>query len=313
MAVAAPHPTAIPAGCGGVVSTRPAHWHHSYLPALAIGDSTMLLALPYLAEDGFSANAHGCRQYPEALELLEALRHAHELPRVVVIALGANGEITEGDVRTALQILGHNRLLVLVTPRQLGGSSGSNASLVRAETRRYPKRVRVLDWVAYSAEHPEWFQPDGLHLTISGSRALATLIDRAQPLAAPPRSVPVPNCTLPPASVPATPGAVTWIAPDGVLDERSSRLRVPLANMSSSAIGGIAELREATPRGPIIAASCVSVAAGARALVTLKIDREALAELELRFHYAVRLELLVTEPTGQRALIDSEYLLQSHP
>jgi hypothetical protein len=147
----------------------------------------MLLSLPALSRDGFSANARGCRQYLEALELLSSLGRAHELPHLVVIALGANGTIEEGDIRRALAILGSDRLLVLLTPRQLGGGSGPNAQLVRAEARRHPDQVVALDWVAYSAGHPSWFQPDGLHLTLTGAAAFASLIARVLPLASAPR------------------------------------------------------------------------------------------------------------------------------
>ena len=35
---------------------------------------------------------------------------------------------------------------------------------MRAAGRRWPRRVKVLDWVAYSAGHRDWFWGDGLHL-----------------------------------------------------------------------------------------------------------------------------------------------------
>jgi hypothetical protein len=108
---------------------------------------------------------------------------------------------------------------------------------------------------------------------------------------------------------------MSWIVPDGVLDDEppSRRIVVPLANASSSPIGGVAELREAVPGSPIIAATCVSVPAGSEASVALDLDREALTELEVRSHYTVRLELIVSEAGGRRALISSPYLLRDHP
>lgn len=59
---------------GGVATAAPAHRHDRQHPPLAIGDSTMLRALCDLAWIGYQANAHGCRQFPEALALLRAER-----------------------------------------------------------------------------------------------------------------------------------------------------------------------------------------------------------------------------------------------
>jgi hypothetical protein len=310
---AAPPPSATPAGCGGVERVPPTHWHRAYRAPLAIGDSTMLLAMPALSREGFSVNAHGCRQYPEALSLLNGLRRAHELPRVIVIALGANGEIRDSDIAQALQILGADRLLVLVTPRELGGGAGSDAQLVRAEARRHPQRVRVLDWVAYSVGHPGWFEPDGLHLSPSGSAALARFLGRAVPLDSPPRPSPTPKCPVPTAGPQAPLTGVSLLPPGGVLQARlpSSRLAVTLLNANPFAVAGVARLREATPGGPTIAASCVSAPPGARARVSLTLSAGALADLELRQHYWVRLELVLAAAQGLSSTVTTTYLLKS--
>jgi hypothetical protein len=289
------------------------HWHRAYRAPLAIGDSTMLLALPDLSREGFSVNAHGCRQYPEAVSLLNGLHHAHELPRVTVIALGANGEIANSDITHALQILGAGRLLVLVTPRELGGGAGSDAQLVRAEARRHPQRVRVLDWVAYSVGHPGWFEPDGLHLSPSGSAVLAHFLGRVVPLDSPPGPAPTPKCPVP-TEGPQTPlTGVSILPPAGVLQVRSpsTRLAVTLLNANPFAVAGVARLREATSDGPTIAASCVSVPSGARAKVSLRLGAGALADLEVRQHYWVRLELALTAAQGAKGAVTSTYLLKS--
>ena len=173
------------AGCGGVQVGQPQR-HVAPGPApLAVGDSTMLLALPNLTAEGFAVNAHGCRQFPEALALLTALATAHQLPHLVVVALGADGSVTPSDVSATLQVLGPTRMLVLVTPRELGGGSGSDATTVRDAGRNYPTRIRVLDWVAFSAGQTSWFQPDGVHLTFVGAAAFARLLATALPLATP--------------------------------------------------------------------------------------------------------------------------------
>lgn len=164
------------AGCGEVRVAEPAHRHDHARPPLAIGDSTMLLALYDLAAIGYEANAHGCRQFPEALALLRRLKAENALPHMVVIALGADGSITHDDIGQALGMMCCTRLLVMVTPRELGGGSGSDAAIVREEVKRHSNRALLLDWVRYSAGHGDWFQPDGLHLTTAGALAFTSLL-----------------------------------------------------------------------------------------------------------------------------------------
>ena len=173
------------AGCGGVETASPKH-KVAPRPPLAIGDSSMLFALPALARVGYKVNARGCRQVPEGLRILRQTRRAHQLPHLVVLALGADGSVTGGEIQQALKILGPSRKLGLVTPRELGGGQSNDAEVIRNAGQRDPERVKVLDWVHYSAGHGNWFQPDGLHLTFTGAKAFARLLKKLIPLAAPP-------------------------------------------------------------------------------------------------------------------------------
>lgn len=147
------------AGCGGVQRAAPSHWHKPYLPPLAIGGSTMLLALPNLVDEGFSVNAHGYRQFPEVLALLAGPSHAHQLPHLVVIALGADGSVTQSAIQQTLAILGNERMLVLVTPRELGGGSGSDAATARDEGRLTPTASRYSTGSTTAPASPAGFNP----------------------------------------------------------------------------------------------------------------------------------------------------------
>jgi len=167
------------AGCGGVQQENPKKNVSLGRAPLAIGDSPMLLALDPLAQEGYRANARGCRQYPEGLALIRTLKRQDKLPRLVVIALGSNGVITQDDIHTALDLVGKKRTLGLVTPRESGGGSGHDAELVREEAAKHKHRIFLLDWVEYSAGHSSWFQPDGLHLTFDGADAMAQLFKKA--------------------------------------------------------------------------------------------------------------------------------------
>jgi hypothetical protein len=170
------------AGCGGVETATPKH-KVAPRPPLAIGDSSMLLALPALARVGYKVNARGCRQFAEGLRVLRDARRRHELPHLVVLALGADASVTAHQIEQAKKVLGPKRKLGLVTPRESGGGESNDAQVIRNAGQRDPERVKVLDWVHYSAGHSSWFQPDGLHLTFSGAKAFARLLKKLIPLA----------------------------------------------------------------------------------------------------------------------------------
>jgi hypothetical protein len=172
------------AGCGGVETASPKH-KIAPRPPLAIGDSSMLLALPALSRVGYRVNARGCRQFAEGLRVLREARHHHRLPRLAVLALGADASISAGQIAQARKIMGPKRKLGLVTPRELGGGESKDADVIRNAGQRDPVHIKVLDWVHYSAGRRSWFQPDGLHLTFRGAKAFARLLKKLIPLATP--------------------------------------------------------------------------------------------------------------------------------
>lgn len=303
------HPGAAAADCGGVQSAPAQNWHRPYRPPLAIGDSTMLLALPQLTASGFDVNAHGCRQFPEALTLLSGLARADRLPHLVVIALGADGSVTPGDIAETLRILGRSRQLVLVTPRELGGGSGSDAETVRASVRTRPLQVHVVDWVHESEGHPEWFQPDGLHLTFSGADAFARSLRRALAYAAP--APPPLDCRTPAgapgASIDPAEPRVQSPSSNGHLhvDEVHGKTAVVLANANPFAVYGLAQLyptsakRRGAPADGLIAQACVKLAAGATGRVELTLTPYGSEQVALLQRLAVRFILTLDSPAAQ--------------
>ena len=170
------------AQCGGVEKARPAK-KVAPRPPLAIGDSVMLLALPNLARKGFNVDARGCRQFEEGLKLMIRKKREKRLPRLVVMALGADAGISGKQVNRAKKIMGPKRKLGLVVPLETGGGESNDARVVRQAGRRDPRRVKVLDWPRYSRGHRNWFQPDHLHLTFEGAAAYARLMAKLIPLA----------------------------------------------------------------------------------------------------------------------------------
>ncbi len=166
------------AACGGVEQENPRRDVNFGRAPLAIGDSPMLLALPNLAQAGYRANAHGCRQWAEGMGVIRNFKRKDRLPRLVVVALGSNGVVTKRDIHKALDLVGKKRTLGLVTPRESGGGSSSDAAIIRKEAKAHANRIVLIDWVKHSAGHSGWFQPDGLHLTYEGAAAFTNLLKK---------------------------------------------------------------------------------------------------------------------------------------
>lgn len=170
-----------PDGCGEVesVSSR-RDVNPRGLEPYAFGDSVMHPAIFELAERGFNANSRGCRSFNEGVRLLRGLARQDKLPHLVVMALGTDGRVTPEMIDRALGILGPDRVLGLVTPRESGGGAKFDAVTMRRAAARNPRQILLLDWVEYSQGHGTWFQPDGTHLTIpAGNGAFAAFLGRA--------------------------------------------------------------------------------------------------------------------------------------
>lgn len=156
---------------------------------LIVGDSTMLLAVPYLAARGIEADARGCRQLSKGVDLLAARRRAGTLPAVAVLALGSNGTISGAQIDRALRVIGRGRVLGLVTPSRVG--SGSAAAMRRA-ARRHPQRVVLIDWMRHSRGRGGIFAGDGLHVSYRGARVFADHVRVRLAPFFPPRALRIP-------------------------------------------------------------------------------------------------------------------------
>jgi hypothetical protein len=159
-----------------VAKARATHVAHGKEAPLAIGDSTMVFAVPYLAQLGVDANARVCRSWDEGLAIVRQRKREGRLPSFVIMALGANSWVRPIDVQRALKLLGPQRTLGLATHRTWFGKPGPDTDVIRRMAHRYRKRVRLFDWVHRAAPHPGWFINDGLHTTDLGSRRFAAFL-----------------------------------------------------------------------------------------------------------------------------------------
>jgi hypothetical protein len=176
-AIALPGGASARGGCGDLEQVKATKdVNHAGAEPLAVGDSVMLLALHDLAGVGYDTNGQGCRSFADGLRVIRNKRRTGKLPRLVVLALGTDGRVKMPQIKEALRITGPDRILGLVTPHELGGGAGFDASVMRKAASRHTARIVLFDWVKYSRRHNGWFQPDHAHLSYTGAAAFARLL-----------------------------------------------------------------------------------------------------------------------------------------
>ncbi len=201
-AVAVLHVASASGACGQTIDVSPQRSLGPGPAPLAVGDSVLYDAAPTLSGYGFRSNAMVCRTMAQGVLWLQ--QHVHNLPSLVVVALGTNGPVSTQQIDQLLGILGRNRTLALVTPHH--GNYAYVPGLYRRLAQRYPGLIEVLDWDGISAGHPEWFAPDWIHLGgAAGIDAFANMV--AGSLSSAPAPVPAPQTTpvAPPRTVQPTP------------------------------------------------------------------------------------------------------------
>jgi hypothetical protein len=148
----------------------------------AVGDSVMLGAVDALQQKIPNLgllNAQGSRQPPAATDILRQLRAADHLGDAVVVHVGNNGPFTDEQFDELMQPLAGTRKVLIVNltvpPRVPDPIAIPNNTVLASGAQRYPNTTLV-DWHAASANHPEFFGEDGIHLTFEGAQAYADLV-----------------------------------------------------------------------------------------------------------------------------------------
>lgn len=147
--------------------------------ATGIGDSVMLGARGVLHSTipGIKVDAAVSR-YPGAfLGRIKRIRAAGLLADTVVLHPGTNGVIPESMMREMLHLLRDRTRVVVVNDNVPRTWNDANNSVITAVVPDYSNAV-IADWAAASADHPEYFVSDGIHLTAAGAHAYANLIRR---------------------------------------------------------------------------------------------------------------------------------------
>ena len=114
---------------------------------------------------------------PNLLDVVAAM--GSKLGPTVVVDVGYNDYVDEyarniANALVAMEKIGVKRVLWVNLRASRHSYLTMNDDILTAAAR--DPRMIVVDWNLYSRSHPDWFQPDEVHLTVAGAVALATLL-----------------------------------------------------------------------------------------------------------------------------------------
>ena len=118
---------------------------------LAIGDSVMAGAASPLKAAGFTVDAEESRQFGDYLAQLQALVDSGQLPEVVVVHLGTNGNIDESDAHEFFELLAD-------VPRVIVLTNWVDRSWTESEQRADPVAPRASSRTSTSGTGRTWLR-----------------------------------------------------------------------------------------------------------------------------------------------------------
>ena len=161
----------------GYTPDKPAPISASELGVTLIGDSIGVTMAPYLKSyyPKLNADAKVSRQFSEGLGIARNILQAGNMGQVVVIELGANGEIRESQLREMIEMMGSSRKLIFVNVQVPRAWCESDNAVLARVTAEYPNAV-IADWYGASINTAVYFCNDGVHPTSAGAAAMAKMI-----------------------------------------------------------------------------------------------------------------------------------------
>jgi len=119
-------------------------------------------------------NARVGRQIGELINVVTSDRPGLEKSKVV-FDLGNNNHLTESDVRTLFGLLKNQPQMIVVDTAVPRVWKDDNNRIIRLVIADYPQ-ARLVDWATISQGHPEYFAPDGVHLSDVGGNVYVSAI-----------------------------------------------------------------------------------------------------------------------------------------
>ena len=141
----------------------------------AIGESVMIVAQPAMEAEGIYVDAVIGRQFDDSLAVAHSLRDGSSLGEIVVVHLGNNGPVTEGQFDELMDTLSVVRRVVVVNVKVPRPWEEHNNNLFASAVPRFANAVLV-DWHAVGDSHPDAFVDDGVHMTHDGVQLYMDLL-----------------------------------------------------------------------------------------------------------------------------------------
>jgi hypothetical protein len=140
----------------------------------------MLGAQPAItaAIPGAYVNAQVSRFTDGVIDVIRQLRAQGTLAPVVVLHVGTNGSVTDGQMQQLLSLLGDRRKVVFINLKVPRSWEASDNGVIANWVHRFP-HGQLIDWHDLGAAHPDYFYEDGIHLRPPGARYYASLIQQA--------------------------------------------------------------------------------------------------------------------------------------
>jgi peptidoglycan/LPS O-acetylase OafA/YrhL len=163
----------------------------------AIGDSIMIDMAPDLQRmlPGIIIDAQVGQQLYQVQSQVAQLKAAGDIGNQLILELGTNEFFSVAQLESLLNSLGPMKKIVLANTRVPEPWEIPVNQTIATVAQTYPNATLV-DWYTASANQPQYFEPDGIHLSPAGSQYYATLITQA--LEAPPPPPPTTTTTTVP-------------------------------------------------------------------------------------------------------------------
>jgi peptidoglycan/LPS O-acetylase OafA/YrhL len=140
------------------------------------GDS-IILGIRNKLQSHFPIELINARVGRQIGELISVVQHdgAGLSKSTVIFDLGNNNHLTESDVRTLFELFKNQPRMVVVNTAVPRGWKDDNNRIIALVTAEYPQ-ARLVDWDHISQGHPEYFAPDGVHLSDAGGDVYVSAI-----------------------------------------------------------------------------------------------------------------------------------------
>ena len=142
------------------------------------GDS-VILGIRYELDSRSPISLINARVGRQASELINVM--THDAPAMkgstAIFNLGNNGALTSEQVEKIFELVKDQPKIIVVNTAVPRPWKDSNNALIASVASKY-WQVNLIDWNALSADHPEYFAPDGVHLVPTGVTAYVNAIEK---------------------------------------------------------------------------------------------------------------------------------------